>query len=655
MRQFVKKNRIHIWLIVAFLIVGILYLSRINPSIQGDGKEYILQAISFRNHLSFGVTALDLADAQKEFYTVADDLERVYNMDNPMHPYKGARYSNHYGSYSALVMPVMCVLETFNIYPLWSFSITNLILWLSALLVILFYLKASSCVKLCVLLLSIINPIAYYLQWSHSEMYIYAFIVIGLVFFYNKQYGRAILFISVAASQNLGVIPFAIMVGIDFIIQCIIDYKNNNEIFMVKGFLKNYWYRIIPYGLFYIPGLMPIVSTYMKFHTINLVKDVAMEHNYLFSKAMNYLFDLNLGIFPYEPIILILFIVMLVIGLKKNLRVSLINLIGVGGMLYVVSNQIQINCGMQQIMRYNSWIIPIMIFFVVMNWNTIFPAKKRALFIALGIQVTFLLALLSYTMLGSGSFGYLEFAPWTKSVLDKYPQLYNPTHGIFYSRASHIETYYSPNPVIYTNSNGNVRKILLSKEAEDVFYSDDFQLTDRDGRNIDKTTLSTTAIDKGDYKYVNMTGEYIIAPKYDLGDIIYFDNGANNADPYFLFGLSYAEEWGRWTDGNEVHGLFNINNKGIFAEELLVSLEVGSVFYQPQETIIAINGCEVYHETIENEKLIQFSIDYPKTNIIELEIRIPNSTRPSDIMDSRDNRDLGLGLITLSISNLNAH
>lgn len=250
----------------------------------------------------------------------------------------------------------------------------------------------------------------------------------------------------------IGILPLAMMVGIDYIISCIVSFTESNENrFNFAAFIKQYWKKIIPYGMCYLPGLLPVISTLIRFHTVSLVADDVMEHKYLLTKALNYLFDLNLGIFPYEPVILILFIIMVVVGLKNNRRAALINGISVVGMLYIISNQFQINCGMQGIMRYNVWIIPIMIFYVIMNW------KMKMGWVLVSVSAVYLSALLTYVNLG-GAYSCLQFAPWTKVILDHAPQLYNPTHGIFYSRASGGELYYSPGPVEYTDNNGVIKK-----------------------------------------------------------------------------------------------------------------------------------------------------------------------------------------------------
>lgn len=646
----IKENKISVVLILFFAIFGVIYLSNIELGVQGDGNEYILQTVAFQNHLSFGVTEKDLQQAKEEFYTIADSLETEYFNSAHMHLYKNARYSNHYGSYSALVVPVKILVELLGVYSLWAFPITNFILWIAALLVVLFCLKTDAIKKVCIITLAIFNPIFHYLAWTHSEVYIFSFVIIGLVFFYNREYGKSIFFLCIAAMQNVGVLPFAMMVGIDLMVGKILEYKEIHKNFQFIGFMKEYALKIIPYGLCYVPGMIPIVSTFIKFRTVSLVADVAMEHKYISHKFLDYLFDLNLGIFPYEPIVLLLFLVFVCIGLKKCIRTTIINACGCFGMLYLVSNQIQINCGMQGIMRYNVWIFPTLFFFVVMNYDRIIPRFNKKFFLGLCfIQSLFTIFMLRYTSIGSGTYFYLEFAPWTKAVMNVVPNLYNPSHGIFYSRTLGQELYYNDKPVAYVTEDGEIRKILLSKEAEEKFYSDAWTLYDINGKIVDKKELNTVTIDEGDYKYINTTKEIYHANVYELEDTIYFYSENFNADKYVQYGISNAENWGTWTDEKELVMLMYIDEN---VSTINAHMGIAATFYQPQTVQVLVNDELVYESVISGEQDISFSFQKKDSNLVRMKILLPDAIRPRDVTDSEDERELGLGLLNMTLSSL---
>jgi len=634
--------------IVLFFSLLICYLMSINIGIQGDGNEYVLQTVAFHNHLTFGIDTDDLEQAKAEFYNNQDSLQATFN--SIIHDDQGRGYSNHFGAYSVLVMLVKTVLLKIGIYPLWAFSVTNYLLWLAAVLVIFFCLKTDSIKKFCIILLIMLNPAFFYVDWVHTEIYIFAFEVIGLVFLYNKWHALSILAISFAAMQNVGVLPVGMIVGLDYIFTCIDKYKVDENLNTIMGFVRLYWKKIILHGFLYLPAFLPMIMTYIRFGTFNLVAKVAMENKYTLHKAFDYIFDLNLGVFPYEPLILCLFIMLIIGGIRKYPRAALLNVTGVIGILYIISHQRQINSGMQEIMRYCIWIIPVLIFFVILAWDYTSNKNKNVWIVRVSIvEAIYTVLLISYCVWWGGGYNIGEFAPWTKVVLDKVPQIYNPTHGIFYSRTQGGELYYSASPVVYFNEEGYIRKILLSKEAEQQFYSDDFILYDSEGNFIDKRDLQVRTVDGGDFKYVNFMGEVNYTSPYQLGEMISFQAESNTASPYIENGVSFSEQWGSWTNGDVVTMNFWVEED---AQLVYGYIDVGGTYYQPQHTTVVINNQVVYNETIEGDEDIDFIFVKPDTNILEMKIFLPDSVSPYEIMNAQDGRDLALALFSMSFNEI---
>lgn len=641
-------------MIIFFFAGLVIYLTTITPSVQGDGYEYMMQTVAFQNHFSFGVSSEDFEEAKSQFYNNQDGLYNAYT--NPLamiSDERGWRYSNHFGAYSAIVTVVKLILLKLNIYPLWAFSITNLLLWMAATLSVFFFLKTDNKRKFCILVLIQFNPIFFYLDWVHTEMYIFAFEVIGLVFFYNKQYAYSILALSISAMQNIGMLPIAAMAGIAYILECYKKYAQEKQDRNVVRFIQNYWKKIISYGLLYLPAFCPIITSYLRFGVFNRVAEIAMESKYLLHKAIDYLFDPNLGILPYEPIILAAFIILIILEIKKTCQDAILNLLGVLGILFIVSHQVQINSGMQEIMRYCVWIIPVMIFYVVLHWHPT-GKRKNGLVTATVLEAIFTTAIVSYCVWFGGAYSACQFADWTKVLIDIAPQIYNPTHGIFYSRASGVESYHWSIPIVYKNEHGYVRKILVSKEAENVFYDDDYFLIDDEGNIIDKSTLKGYKVDEGDFIYYNFSDNVrwmSTLANYELGDTthtIYFDSEKYNADSFIQAGMSTQEEWGSWTDGNEVVMCFLLND--LNSPFIRVKITLAGIFYHPQPTTILINGAEVYQDILESATDIEFVFDAPETDTVVLTMLIPDAVAPAEVIDSTDQRELGLALISMEVT-----
>lgn len=643
--------------ILSFFVGSVIYLTTITLSVPGDGHEYIMQTVAFENHFSFGVSPEDYEEAKSQFYLNREGLYNSYT--NPAYmafDERGWAYSNHFGAYSALVTVVKLILQWLHIYPLWAFSITNLILWMAAVLVVFFFLKTDEKRKLCILILIMLNPAFFYLDWAHTEIYIFAFEVIGLVFLYNKQYIPSILAFSIAAMQNVGVLPIAAMAGISYILDCYDRYARECRDRNILRFAARYWRKIIPYGLLYLPAFWPLIMSYYRFGTFNRIADIAMENKYLLHKAAGYLFDPNLGIFPYEPLLLTAFIVLIPWGLKKHPRDAVLNVLGIAGILCIITRQRQINSGMQGIMRYCVWIIPVMIFYVVFHWP--FSGGKRCglmLMLATAAEGVFTAALVSYCVWFGGAYDHVHFSDWTKALIDAAPQIYNPTHGIFYSRTLGVEIYDSPAPVVYENEQGYVRKILLSKSAETQFFDKDFMLIDGENNQIDTSALKGCAVDEGDYTYYNFHGKTIWLNRAlddlalgDTSDTIYFYSEHYNADIFAREGISIKEDWGSWTDAKEAVLYFALADTSV--SDVGVYIDIGDTYYHPQSVTALINGTEVYQNTIEGDTDIEFTFENPGTDVIELTLLLPDAVSPSVTADFDDARELGLGLLSMKVT-----
>ncbi len=654
-----NKRTMSYWIalsmIIVFFIGLVVYLTTITPAVQGDGNEYIMQTVAFQNHFSFGISPEDFEEAKSQFYNNQEGLYETYT--NPKciaFDEHGWAYSNHFGAYSAIVTVVKLILLKMDIYPLWAFSITNLILWLAAVLTVFFFLKADDKRKFCILILIMLNPVFFYLDWVHAEMYIFAFVVIGLVFLHNKQYVPSILAFSIAAMQNVGILPMAAVVGIAYILDRYGTYVYENQDRNAIRFFKAYWKKIIPYGLLYLPAFCPLITTYLRFGVFNRVTEFAMEDKYLLHKAAGYFFDPNLGIFPYEPVILIAFAVLVIWGIKRYPKDAILYVLGLIGIFFIITRQKQINSGMQGIMRYCVWIIPIMIFFVVLHWQSS-NGKYHGLLIATAVEGIFTAALISYCVWFGGAYNGLRFSNWTKVLIDAVPQIYNPTHSIFYSRTLGIETYDSPIPVVYENEQGYVRKILLSKEAETPFFDASFVLIDEECNQIDKSVLKGHVVDEGEFTYYNFSGRTRWfkngIEEFELGDTvdtICFYSDHYNADLFVEKGLSIKEDWGSWTDGKECVLCFALADDAV--STITIDMDVYCTFGRPQPVTVLVNGTPVYQNTIEGETDIEFTFENPGTDIIELTFLIPNAVSPSEIMDIDDLRELGLGLSTLKVA-----
>lgn len=503
-------KRVCILQLLLFIIFLAVIVWRISPYISGDGAEYMLQTESLYNHYSMDIRDVDVKSSVINFNTTR--VEEIWNvMKGRFLTSDGRDFAAHFGGYAAFVLPFKLVLKLFGSNQFRCFQLANAIFYICALCVVLFKLKSTWKNKMFLLLLLICNPALYYITWTHTEIFSYSFTIIGLVYFYNKSYKLSALFISMAAMQNPALIFLGVIVGIDYLVNLInIQKKQDHNVKFLNlsiNVVKSNFCDILLMLIAYIPFFLPLIHTYINFHKLNLVASVAMESEYTIEKALSYLFDLNVGILPYTPVILILFIISIIIGLRKIKYKTILNIFALFGILYVISHQIQINSGMSGIMRYNVWIIPIMIFYIVLNREVLYKSDKVNSLFSISAIITLFVIFVSGGILCS-NFNSNQFSPWSKLIMNNIPSAYNPYHGIFISRTTNMEAYSTDKPIIYSDNNGFVRKILIKKGTQEQLKSILFNGTDEDIEYLNDK-IKNLDLDK-EYQYINIEKKYNI-------------------------------------------------------------------------------------------------------------------------------------------------
>lgn len=257
--------------------------------------------------------------------------------------------------------------------------------------------------------------------------------------------------------------------------------------------------------------------------------------------------------------------------------------------------------------------------------------------------------------------------------------------------ADHGHYDYSQNPLFMIKNAGETDGFAISKEKMSFAYLSDILTSLIDGEKVteeyirsygdrDRSYLYYTWDDSwaraylprmqeiyadgyaGDASSLRITGrEYIgrddymyygdVVKKYKQGDIIdtiYFYSDQYNADRYVVKGLSGQEEWGSWTDGDELVLSFPLNDTK--APFIGINMDVCFTFYQPQSVTAFVNGMYVYEATIKNDQNIEFVFENPGTDVVELTILLPDSIAPLEVMESEDYRDLALGLTTMQVA-----
>ena len=622
------------WLLLLALAIAGLAVIGQDPAFKlpGDGFEYLMMPVSIMNHGSTDVTDQDIEDAKVYYqnnifdtiYRDREDITLVRGSD-------GKDYAKHFGFYSVVCMPLRAAFHMIGQNPAKAFQYMNLVFWVAAALMIQLVLQAKQWQKTLLMIFTVINPAWFYLTWVHTEIMMFSMVIAGLVMLHNKRYVLAMLFISLAAMNNLTLLVPAFFLGIGFIITA---FKENDK--KIGVVIK----KTIPVLVSSIPGFVPIIRSFILFGTYSPVAAVASvsgsgdpTDNRLIC-GLSYILDPNQGMIAYTLLIVPAFFVVLVINFvkRKNILVSVLSLLTILLMLFIVSQELHINCGMSYIMRYNVWILPFMAFFNVFNMRPV------AAFSVLGISGLWTGVILVVMTVFYTPNLYLDHTFMGRFALDSFPSVYNPPVGIFYSRTLTEETYYCDFPVPYFDEQGNLRKILITPEAEKCFEDGEYTIYDPSFEPVNFWDLPYTYVNGSSFRYVNITedGYHMIRDSHELD----FSDLTENDISIIRSSVGYEGDLALVYD-NDLHLLFHVlpgSYTGRFSIE--------NVFGGVQDITVKVNGEVVYAGPVTmDDDYLEFDYVVTEDCLCDIVIDIPNALSPMSVIPgSDDNRVLSLYL-----------
>lgn len=459
---------------VTIVILGIylLIMSTITrPALYGESSNYLMEMVALENHASLFFKESDYQKAAIDFPEVYPTIQ--LRMDNNIHigkklHLKSGREVEHgwyAATYSLCCIPLHIILKLLKLPQSYCFQLTNVIFYLLALCLVYLKLNISEKNKFITILLLSFSPGIFHILWLSAEVFICSLIIISLIFWTNKSYKYSCLFCALACTMNptIGVLLFVIF--IDYFLSL---YKLNSAgmkhefISVVQKNMK----EILEVILFSFISVIPFIYNYIYFGTINLSAEYGSFNDYTY-RYISYLFDLNFGLLPYFGISLIIFILLDIIGIIRRNKESILYFIAFFGTIGAYSIMCHINCGVTAIHRYNSWIFPIFIFYLTtVGCNLLSKNIIKKMFYNMmycSAVLTTLVVFLYGGVMAANIISYVDFAPMAKIILNYCPSLYNPYHYTFVNRTNHEDGgYHYEHPVIYTNDNGDVRKILVT-------------------------------------------------------------------------------------------------------------------------------------------------------------------------------------------------
>jgi len=461
--NYYNKMSLAIIIIIGILLTLIVTVRPVTRS--GETDTYMLPAISVEQRLSLFVNQSDINKAQVDFPDIYQGIKTFNDL-------RSARLvvvdenkwiSWYFPTYSIAALPVKLILKVVGVSQARTFLFTNILFFLLALTVVYTRLKTSDKKLFFTILLLTFNPVLFYIiMWASAESFMFSLIVMSLVFFSNKEYKKAGILVSLAGSLNPTIMIYGAMIIVSYFIDVYNDNKNKEK-YSFNILIRKKMFDTLLFGICFIPSIVPFIFNYIVLGKLNPTLAAGSPEG-IFERFFAYLFDLNLGFFPFVPVLLIMFFILSVIGLyRKNVQ-SMVYFISFLGTVFAYSVMSHINCGMTGMARYNAWSLPIMIFFITtvglafIKKDFIDKMFTGSIYLSVIITVA---VLVDYSRPPRHDFKYHNHI--ASAVLNNFPQLYNPFYATFISRTEHVDGGYSyTHPVIYTDNRNQIRKIMVT-------------------------------------------------------------------------------------------------------------------------------------------------------------------------------------------------
>jgi hypothetical protein len=410
---------LRIWVVVVGGAV-VAAMAVAEPSAHGDGPEYFLMAESWENHFSPELREGDLESLHA--------LERAHGLAlshrDPAQYYfearGGNRYCYHFWFYPMLAVPATLVLRLFDANEAQAFQLINALLLAAALFFIASRPALSVARRWALVLLAFFSPALWFVYWPHPEVFSFALVLVSVVLSEERRYRSAVVLAALAATQNPPLVFLVAWLAVRGVMR---SRRRAREC----GLL----------ALCALPAIVPFAFFAAHFGTASLIGSKATSwDNLSVRRAGELFFDLNVGMLPYLPVALAMFVGAVVRDLALERRATwAIQCAVVLFVLALACTPTYLwNHGTTGPSRYVIWMLPLV--FVAITRGLDGPRRRlhaAATGAAIAFQATMVVAYGGLTPpLTQTSHTYVA-----RFVLRHLPSLYNPSYEIFAVRTSH--------------------------------------------------------------------------------------------------------------------------------------------------------------------------------------------------------------------------
>lgn len=621
--------------LVVYCVIITLLCSIKGPLRWGEFDDYTLPVASLLNDHNFSITDDDIAYYKVLFPEVATEIES-YSLSGYMTRDGDGMLTWYFPTYAILSIPYVLILTFLDLPASYAFSYLNITTVMLMLVMAYKTLRFGNKRKFAVIIALSIAPVWFYFPWTLAESVIYAFLGMAMIAWYNGRTKCAALFLSLAGTLNITVMVTGFVMIFEYFFN-LFQQKKETETFW--QFVKANFIKTVQYGCCYVPGIIPVIYNLYHVGNINLTASYSsftQGRETTWQRFISYFLDMNYGYLPYYGFLLVAAVVILIGAARKKHWKYIAFTVSFLSNVVLYSVMTHINCGYTGIARYSSWCSVILVCAVVFYYDEIITKKaiRSTVELLVSVNMIWLVLVMNYYGLyaSSNTWG-TGMMPIAKTVLEYCPSLYNPLGSSFCAGVNNIIGGYDyKTPIVYTDSNGHVRKILAVSEDRE-YLSQRYALSNNDSQWFED---QLNKLDEKE-RYISVPNKYHLVKnsKYYDGLALYFQQDSYNAEDYVLSGMYAPESWGTWSSGRVA---LSMDFSDIEANIIIGNIVCGT-YNQSQHVRIYVNEKCVFDEIVLKDNGITFEFPNPR-GLAEIRIDVITA---KDIVPT-DGRILGLSI-----------
>lgn len=425
------------------------------PVSYADGGEYQLMGESLLRHLSPEMHPGDVASLAERSRRQHADVRIAAALRGYSEAEDGRWYCLHFWGYSLATLPARAALRICG-WDLRAPAVTNAALFLWALWQALFSSGLGRVASVGLFGLALFSPALWFVAWPHPESYCFALVLLALLWTSAGRHTRAVLAASIAAAQNP---PLVWLVG-PLCVRALLASWSGAPALRAR--------RVASLAAAALPSLLPPAFYLWKFGTPSLIaRDAASLELLSVQRALELLFDLNLGLWPYMPLTVPLFLLALGLRTARWQRWAWAAVLALSALSCTVTANW--NHGTAGPSRYAVWLAPFVILAVAQaQAGALAQARAR---VARAFTLLVAAAVLTQAAIVVARGGtqqapdYLSHSWAARLALRHVPAWYQPSPEVFISRSRGSLALGRAERAVYADERGCRKAWVRPKDA----------------------------------------------------------------------------------------------------------------------------------------------------------------------------------------------